>query len=876
MKELPKAYEPQKYEDSIYKRWEESGYFNPDNLSGEPFSVLFPPPNVTGVLHLGHALENSLMDAMIRYQRMKGKKTLLLPGTDHAAVATQAKVEKDLIKQGHIHPREEYGREKLLEIIRDYAEKSKSTILNQIKKMGTSCDWSRLAYTFDDQRSVAVNTVFKKMYDDGLIYRGYRVVNWSVKGQSTCSDDELVHIERDAKMYTFKYSKDFPLTISSTRPETKLGDTAVAVNPNDERYKKYIGQTFVVDVGAEKLLNIKIIADDGVDMEFGTGALGVTPAHSAVDYEMYIKQKTQGSPIDLIPVIGMDGKMLPTAGKKYVGLKTVEAREKFVEWLKENDLLIKEEDIKQNVGTSDRFGDVVEALPMTQWFVDVNKIISGKNKSLKDLMKEAVTIGHSGDKDKKIKITPERFEKVYLNWIENLRDWCISRQIWWGHRIPVWYKGEEVFCGLTAPTDGDWKQDEDTLDTWFSSGLWTFSTLGWPNEKKDLGVFHPSSWMQMGNEIIFFWMARMILMTTYVMDTIPFKEVYIHGMLRDEHGKKFSKSADNGIDPLDAVKDYGCDALRLSLLSGISPGNDSSFYKEKIEGSRNFVNKLWNISRYVFLQIEKADKNILKPQAKTLADRWILSRLETVKLDVEKLLDRSDFSLAVENLRTFTWTEFADWYVEIAKIENDKQEILNYLLNTILKLWHPFIPFVTEQIWSEIYDEKEMLMVEKWPTAVIPSETEESLDTFEIIKNIITGIRALRAENKIEPAKKLDATIGADEKINLIKENSDIIKILARLENLEILEKAKKSKTAVGFVEGIVEVFVELAGVIDLDKEKERLQKEFETLTKFINGLENKLANEEFVQNAPAVVVAKEKQKLQEAQEKLDKIEAQL
>ncbi|OGH90074.1 MAG: valine--tRNA ligase [Candidatus Magasanikbacteria bacterium RIFOXYD2_FULL_36_9] len=872
MKELPKTYEPKKYEDSIYKRWEDSGFFNPDNLSGEPFSILFPPPNVTGVLHLGHALENSLMDTMVRYQRMKGKKALLLPGTDHAAVATQAKVEKDLIKQGHLHPREEYGREKLLDIIREFAESSKATILNQIKKMGTSCDWSRLAYTFDDKRSLAVNIVFKKMYDHGLIYRGYRVVNWSVKGQSTCSDDELVHIERVAKMYTFKYSKDFPLVISSTRPETKLGDTAVAVNPKDERYQKYIGQTFVVDVGAQKPLNIKIIADDGVELEFGTGALGVTPAHSAVDYEMYIKQKAQGTPIDLIPVIGIDGKMLAAAGDNYVGLTVIEARTKFVEWLKENDLLIKEDDIKHNVGTSDRFGDVVEALPLTQWFVDVNKIISSKNKSLKDLMKEAVTVGHNGDINHKIKITPERFEKVYLNWIDNLRDWCISRQIWWGHRVPVWYKGEEIYCDLKAPEGEGWSQDEDTLDTWFSSGLWTFSTLGWPDDLKDVNSYHPTSWMQMGYEIIFFWMARMILMTTYTVDIIPFKEVYIHGMLRDEHGKKFSKSANNGIDPLDAINEYGCDALRLSLLSGISPGNDSAFYKEKIEGSRNFVNKLWNISRYVFLQIEKADKNISKPQAKTLSDKWILSKLETVKAETEKLLDRSDFSLAVENLRTFTWTDFADWYVEIAKVEGDKQVILNYLLNTILKLWHPFIPFVTEQIWQEIYED-EMLMIAKWPKA---EEVSEDISEFEIIKNIITGIRTLRADNKIEPAKKLDAIISAGEKIKLINENSIVIKTLARLEVLEIVGKAQKSKTATSFVEGGMEIFVELAGAIDLDKEKERLQKEFESLTKYINGIETKLANEEFVKNAPPIVIEKERQKLAEAQLKLDKIEIQL
>src|SRR3989344_1375969 len=717
MKELPKAYEPKLYEDKIYEEWEKSGFFNPDNLTGEPYSILFPPPNVTGVLHLGHALENSLMDVMTRYQRMKGKKILLLPGTDHAAVATQAKVEKELAKEGIKHPREELGREKLLERIRAYSENSKATILNQIRKMGTSCDWSRLAYTFDEPRSRAVNEVFKKMYDDGLVYRGYRVVNWSVKGQSTCSDDELVHIERAAKLYTFKYSKDFPISIATTRPETKLGDTAVAVNPSDERYKKYIGQTFVADVGAKESLNIKIIADENVDPNFGTGALGVTPAHSQVDFEMYEKQKSKGDPIGFVPVIGKDGKMLEAAGTEYVGLTVEVAREKFVNWLKENNLLEKEEDIVQNVGTSDRFQDVVEALPMVQWFVDVNKEIPGRGKTLKDLMREAVTVGHNGDKDKKIKITPERFEKIYLNWIDNLRDWCISRQIWWGHRVPVWYKGDEVRVQDTQPDEGGWTQDPDTLDTWFSSGLWTFSTLGWPGEVKDLERFHPTGWMQMGHEILFFWMARMILMTTYTLDDIPFYNVYIHGILRDEKGRKFSKSLNNGVDPLEMIEKYGCDALRLSLLSGITPGNDARFYTEKVEGARNFVNKLWNISRYILGQIDGISNESEIPKVKTLSDEWILSRLQIVTTEIEELFNRYDFSLASEKLRDFTWNDFADWYLEIAKTEEDKKEMLQYVLINLLKLWHPFIPFVTEEIWHEIFEGTKLLMVEKWPEA---------------------------------------------------------------------------------------------------------------------------------------------------------------
>ncbi|MCU0679909.1 MAG: valine--tRNA ligase [Planctomycetes bacterium] len=720
--ELSKAYEAKEVEDNIYKKWEESGYFNPDNLPSQSegkFVVCMPPPNVTGVLHLGHALENSLMDTELRYQRMKGKRALLIPGTDHAAVATQARVEGNLRKEGMLNPRQELGREGLLNKIREYAENSKTTILSQIRKMGTSCDWSRLAYTFDEPRSRAVNTLFKKMYDDALIYRGYRVVNWSVKGQSTCSDDELVYQPQKSKLYTFKYSADFPIAIASTRPETKLGDVAVAVHPNDERYQKYIGQKFTIDLGAKEKQTITIIADEAVDPKYGTGAIGVTPAHSQIDFEMYQKNKE----ISIVPVIGKDGKMLEAAGK-YQGFGLLEAREKLVEWLKENNLLIKEEDIENNIGTSDRFGDVVEALPMEQWFVDVNKIIPGRNKTLKDLMREAVTSGHNNQEEKKIIINPDQFHNIYLHWIDNLRDWCISRQIWWGHRIPVAYcdKCQKNFyteeeSPLCPKCQAQARRDDDTLDTWFSSGAWTFSTLGWPDNKEELNKFHPTEWMQMGYEILFFWMARMILMTTYALDDIPFKNVYIHGILRAKDGRKFSKSLGNGLDPLEVINQYGTDALRLSLMKGITPGNDARFYEEKVEASRNFVNKLWNISRFILGKIEAEKvKNIKeRPEAKTLADKWLLNKLDGIILKTTKELDNHNFSLAAEILYEFTWSDFADWYLEIAKIENGKDEILIYTLKTLLKLWHPYIPFVTEEIWNKLGEEK-MLLIEKWPT----------------------------------------------------------------------------------------------------------------------------------------------------------------
>jgi len=895
---MPKSYDPKLYEDSIYKQWEESGFFNPDNLNGEPYSIMMPPPNVTGVLHLGHALENALLDTMARYQRMLGKKVLLVPGTDHAALPTQAKVEKLLMQEGIKNPRQEFGREKLVEKIKEFAENSKSTILSQVKKMGTSCDWSRLAYTFDEDRSKAVNEMFKRMYDDGLIYRGYRVVNWSVTGQSTCSDDEVVHVERAAKLYTFKYNKDFPITIATTRPETKLGDTAVAVNPKDDRYQKYVGKTYHIDVGAAKLLEIKIIADDGVEMNFGTGALGVTPAHSPIDFEMYEKQKAKGDPIGIVPVIGLDGKMTEAAGKNYQGLTVEVAREKFVQWLKANNLLEKEEEIVQNVGTSDRFGDVIEAIPMTQWWLNMRQEIPGRSKSLKDLLREAVTTGLENNPEQTVYITPDRFKKLYLDRIDNLRDWCLSRQIWWGHRIPVWYRStsfdsardksltaghEEIFCGTTDPKGDGWEQDPDTLDTWFSSGLWTFSTLGWPprqapstwfetsrDKPNDLETFHPTSWIQMGYEIRDLWMLRMILMSSYALKQIPFKNVYFHGMLRDESGKKFSKSSGNNIDPLDVIQHYGTDALRWSVLSGIAPGNDSKFYEEKIVGARNLVNKLWNIARFISTTAKITTSNSI-PTAVTLSDQWILARLnETVKTVTENI-EKYNFSYAGEALRDFTWNDLADWYLEIAKIESKKDEILNYILPTLLKLWHPYMPFVTEAIWQEMFGGEKMLMVEKWPALFDIAASNVVQPDFTIIQSIITAIRAVRAEHKIEPAKKISVTVKTSDK-KLFVANEEVIIGLARLDNLVFDAGYQKNNSTVGFVIAGMEIFVDLSGAVDVVKEREQLQNEISRIEPYIESLEKKLSNQEFTQNAPAEVVEAEQKKLNEAKEKLAKL----
>ena len=877
-KDLPKAYEAASVEDAIYEHWEKSGFFDPDklperNLKGEPYCIMMPPPNVTGVLHLGHALENALMDTMVRFQRMRGKRALLVPGTDHAAIATQSKVEKMLMEQGVKQPREELGREKLVAKIREFAEGSKATILSQIRTMGTSCDWSRLAYTFDDERNKAVKELFVRMYKDGLIYRGYRVVNWTVKGQSTCSDDEIIYMERPAKLYTMKYGKDFPIVIATTRPETKLGDVAVAVHPTDERYKAFVGKTFTVEVGAAKPLSIKVIADEEVDPAFGTGAVGVTPAHSPVDFAMYEKQKAKGDPIGIVPVIGTDGRMTAEAGEAYAGLTAEEAREKFVAWLQSQGLLLKEEEIVQNVGTSDRYGDVIESIPMTQWWLDMNKAIPGRDKTLRDLMREALTTGLGGDAKKKVIVTPERFTKLYLNRVENLRDWCLSRQLWWGHRIPVWYRGDEMHVGTEAPQGEGWEQDPDTLDTWFSSGSWCLSTLGWPEATDDLKTYHPTSWMQMGYEILYLWLMRMVLMSAYALDDIPFKDAYIHGILRDQHGKKFSKSSGNGIDPVEVAKEYGCDALRVSLLLGISPGNDSRYYDEKIESGRNFTNKLWNISRFIKMQMQDEAQKAAGPS--TLADAWIQARLQQVTRSVTDKLETFQFSAAGEELRDFTWGDLADWYLEIAKVEKGKAKILEDILSTILKLWHPFMPFVTEHIWG-LMGNKDLIVAE-WPQIAKNEElrTKSGIKEFETLRILITDIRRLRSENGVEPAKFIRVACVADEATKrLMETNEAVVKQLARLESVDFAETVPQGWPTT--VSGVMTIGLDLAGTIDMAAEKAKMQKEIDQLKPYIKSTEQKLKDKDFTSKAPEKVVASMQAKLDEAKAKLAALEERL
>ena len=859
-KDLPKAYEPQKHEDGIYERWEESGFFNPDKLPGRrtvPYSISLPPPNVTGILHIGHAVMLAIQDLLIRYKRLQGFKTLWLPGVDHAAIATSTKVEKILLDEKGID-RHKLGREKFVKEVDKYITTTRATIISQIKKMGSSLDWSRMAYTLDEDRTTAVRTMFKKMYDDGLIYRGDRIVNWCPRCGSTLADDEVEYKEENGKLYWIKYG---PFTLATTRPETKLGDTAVAVHSDDKRYKKMVGKKYMIP-GVLGEFEITVVADEAVDPEFGSGAVKVTPSHSFADFEIAERHKIPGKKI-----IDEQGRMMENCGK-YAGMTTSECRKAIVKDMEEMGLLEKVEDYKLQLSICYRCATPVEPLTSKQWFIDVNKEVPGRKKSLKQMSLEAV---REGD----IKIIPNRFEKTYFHWMENLRDWCISRQIWFGHRIPVWYKGDEMHIGVEAPKGKGWDQDEDTLDTWFSSGLWTFSTLGWPKDTKDLETYHPTSVLETGYDILFFWIARMILMSTYGLDEVPFRDVYLHGLIRDEKGRKMSKSLGNIINPVDVAEKFGTDAVRLSLLIGTSPGNDMKLSEEKISGYRNFANKLWNISRFILSSVKDTKRVKNAPKPKTLADAWILSRFARIKEIVEKDIENYQFSAAGEVLRDFTWGEFADWYLEIAKIEKNKDKILMFILERLLVLWHPFMPFVTEHIWSYI-DNKNLLMVHEWPKDEKKLMDEEKEKDFEKVKELITKIRNLRSVFNFAPSEKIDVLISAGMEDELMQEYAEIIKKLARIQNLTIEKQIAKPNEALTAVVAGVEAYIPTEGVIDLEAERNRLKKEADDMEKYISGLTDKLESTEFMSNAPEDVINQTKENREKANSKLDKLNDQI
>ncbi len=715
-------YDINEVEARIYAVWEKSGLFNPDVCiekgvvagGAEVFSIILPPPNVTGELHMGHAAMIAIEDIMVRYNRMRGHRTLWVPGTDHAAIATQSKVEKQIAKEEK-KSRHDLGREEFLKRVRAFAQTSHDYIVKQIKRMGASLDWSREAYTLDAPRELAVRTAFKKMHDLGLIYRGNRVVNWDPKGQTVISDDEVIYEERSAKLYTFRYSKDFPIPISTTRPETKVGDTAVAVHPTDERYKQYIGKEFSVDFLGTPL-TIRVIADESVEKDFGTGALGVTPAHSMVDWQM-----AQAHKLPLKQVIDEYARM--TVPGPLHGLKVVEAREWVVENLRKNGLLEKEEDIKQNISTAERTGAVIEPLPKLQWFIAVDKPFTspaGTTATLKQHLRDVVS-------KSEIRIIPEHFEKIYFNWIDNLHDWCISRQLWFGHRVPVWHPGvihpngstdEAYKVSVEDVTDPTWVQDPDTLDTWFSSGLWPFSVLGWPNETPDLKTYFPNSVLETGYDILFFWIARMILMSVALTGNVPFRKVYLHGLVRDSKGRKMSKSLGNGIDPLKMAETYGADATRLSLIIGAAAGNDIKLSEDRIRGYRNFSTKIWNIAR--FIQMNKPPVTVARGSFS--GDRPEVKEFDELKRDVTAHIDAFEFHLAGEKLYHYVWHTLADKLVEQEKkklrdgSDAEKAEayaLLEHLLLGSLRMLHPFMPFITEEIY-QIFRPGTMLMVEKW------------------------------------------------------------------------------------------------------------------------------------------------------------------
>ncbi|MDD3285307.1 MAG: valine--tRNA ligase [Patescibacteria group bacterium] len=870
--ELAKTYEPALFEDDIYHLWEDSGFFNPDNLdlpaNAPSYTIVLPPPNITAKLHLGHSAMLAIEDLMVRYRRQNSYRTLWLPGTDHAAIATQNMVEKKIFSETG-KTRHDLGREAFLEEVNKFVAETQATILRQTRKMGASLDWSRLAFTLDEPRQQAVQRMFLDMYKEGVIYRGERIVNWCPRCHSTLADDEVEYKEQKAFLYTFKYSPDFPIAISTTRPETKLGDTAVAVNPKDERYRQYIGQEYQLDFCGQAL-KIKIIADYNVEMDFGTGALGVTPAHSAVDWQM-----AEAQSLPKIKVIDEDGLIREGFGK-FSGLSAIDAREKVVASLRNQGLMIGEEEIVNNLSCCYRCDSPIEPLPSKQWFIAVDKPLSRLNgKSLKTA---AIAAASGGE----ITFLPERFNKRYLDWMENLHDWCISRQIWFGHSIPAWYRDEEIYVGEEAPNGEGWIKDGDTLDTWFSSGMWTFSTLGWPDNFKngvksgDLARFHPTQVLETGYEILTLWVSRMVMMSFFALGEKPFSQVYLHGTILDKAGKKMSKSKGNGVDPLEVIAKYGADAVRLSLLMGATPGNDSRYSEEKIEAKRNFINKLWNISRFILSDLDdrflSAPLDVL-PEAKTLADSWILNELFSARSIVDSALSESNFSIAAEALYDFTWNKLADWYLEAAKVEKGKEEILVFVLKNLLIMWHPFIPYVTEAIWQSFNEG--LLMVEQWPSwpEKIEGAADEPGNDFKVVQEIIVAIRNARSENKVEPARKLQALAFGPKSELLLAQASLIKGLRTGIESL-LKTDAPPTEAAIKVVLGDTDIY--LLGAVDPEKEKARLQKEAENLLGLIGSLKSRLENQEFIGRAPANIVQAEKDKLERYETELAKIQASL
>lgn len=872
---IPKVYDPASVEKKWYEFWEKNRYFHAEPEPGKkPFSIVIPPPNITGKLHMGHALDNTLQDILIRWHRMMGDNTLWMPGYDHAGLATQIKVE-EVLKKEEGKTRFDLGREEFVKRVWAWKEEYGDRIINQLKCLGISCDWERKRFTMDEGCSRAVRETFVSLFEKGLIYKGTRITNWCVNCHTALSDIEVEHEDTPGHLWYVRYpvvgEEDTYLTIATTRPETIPGDTAVAVNPEDERYAKLIGKTLRLPILNRE---IPVIADSYVDTKFGTGAVKITPSHDPNDYEMGLRHN-----LPEIVVIGKDGIMTEEAGP-FAGLERYECRKQIVARLKEEGYLVKIEEHSHAVGHCQRCHNIVEPLVSTQWFV-----------KMQPLVKAAVDCVTDG----RTQFVPERFTKNYTGWMENIHDWCISRQIWWGHRIPVWYCDD---CGEMSASRTDLEkcpkcgsthihQDEDALDTWFSSALWPFSTMGWPDNTELLKQFYPTSVLVTGYDIIFFWVARMLIMGMEFMKEIPFEKVFIHGLVRDSQGRKMSKSLGNGIDPLEVIEKYGADTLRFMLITGNTPGNDMRFYWERVEGTRNFANKIWNASRFALMNMEGYDKDAeLAPY--TLADKWILSRLQDTVKDVTGLLERFELGEAGRAIYDFIWSEVCDWYIEIAKprLYNKEaaaerataQHVLATVLVSAMKLLHPYMPFITEEIYQCLPHEAESIMISKWPLAdesLVDPEAERGMNA---IMDSIKAIRNMRAEVNANPGKKIPAIMLVSEDLReVVAHNDSYIKLLGGIDNLELRPlNGEKPENAMAAVVTGIEVYLPLAGLIDVEKETQRLSKELAAMEKDLQRAGGKLNNAGFLAKAPEDVIAKERAKYEELSGKIEAVKKRM
>lgn len=871
-KELAKNYDPSIVEDRIYQNWLDKGYFHAEvDKTKKPFTIVIPPPNITGHLHMGHALDNTMQDILIRWKRMQGYNALWVPGTDHAAISTEVKIVNKMREEGLT--KEDIGREGFLKRAWAWKEEYGSTILNQLKKLGSSCDWERERFTMDAGLSDAVLTVFCKLYEKGYIYQGEKLINWCPTCQTTISDAEVEHEDKQGGFWHIKYpikGTDRFLEFATTRPETMLGDTAIAVHPDDERYKDIVGKVCVVPFVNRE---IPIIADEYVDMEFGTGVVKITPAHDPNDFEVGERHN-----LPKINILNDDGTINANGGK-FEGMDRYDARKQIVEELDEMGLFIRKEEINHAVGVHDRCHTVIEPLIKKQWFV-----------KMEELAKPALDAYYNKD----LKFVPDRFGKIYTHWLEDIHDWCISRQLWWGHRIPAYYcECGEVIVSKEAPKtcpkcgSTNIKQDEDCLDTWFSSALWPFSTLGWPEQTEELKHFYPTSVLVTGYDIIFFWVVRMVFSAMEQMGEVPFKTVLIHGLVRDEQGRKMSKSLGNGIDPLEVIKDYGADALRLTLITGNAPGNDMRFYYSRMDNSRNFGNKLWNAARFVMMHIGDSEPKLDKSKL-TSADKWILSKVNTLAKEVTDNLDNYELGIAVQKVYDFIWDEYCDWYIEMVKprLYNEEDETreaalwtLKIVLINALKMLHPFEPFITEEIFTSIQSEEETIMLSKWPEFTSEFDFEEDEKAIELMKEAIKNIRNIRAEMNVAPSKKA--------KVFVVSENEDVRNIFEHGKVFfatlayasEVVVQADKTGIDDDAVSTVIHngvIYMPFAELVDIAREKERLSKEREKLIKEVERVEKKLSNQGFVSKAPEKVIAEEKAKMEKYSTMLKAVEEQI